>query len=310
MHLRSPRQCPFTISVEAGQMKRSWQRRRQACRDIIVGVLSCILASCGEPEGRPPDIKRLATDVHVTIGDQPLVLPFIALEHYAYRGLSFSLDPAGDAERATDAASALMRNGSDPNSPVQFDRLTVVIKAYGFNDTEMRPVKMCASLTAEWSRSVCDDPWAALAQALPYNRFEFVDLSKKMRDTQNVAPCVRWEVDFASVSRAAGHPMIICGTTIGGTSGRFYRAAVRIEGNLGAYWTVWDSEGGGERAETMAAREGRAIVAFADHLLSGGRDFTALNATMCGLRRPGSRDAPRGPDHAPSPLPPGACTKP
>lgn len=290
-------------------MERLHGTRRSLQSGALAAALCIVLASCKEAERPPPDIKRLSRDIHVAIAGHALVLPFVALEEYSYRGPSFSLDREGDAERTVDKAEALLRDGAGPASPLVFDRLTVVVRAYGWNDADMRQVKMCPLLTAEWSRSVCDNPWAAIPQAMPYNRFAFVDLSKKLADTQNAAPCDRREVDFASVPQTAGHAMIICGTTIGSAPSRFYRAAVRIEGNLGAYWTVWDSEGRAERAERMAAREGKAIVAFADHLLSGGKDFQALNTIMCGLRRPGSRDAPRGPNHAPIPPPLGACPK-
>jgi hypothetical protein len=46
----------------------------------------------------------------------------------------------------------------------------------------------------------------------------------------------------------------------------------------------------------MTEREGKAIVAFVRYGLGSSENFQILHDTVCGLRRPGSRDSPKGPD--------------
>lgn len=263
-------------------------------------VACSVLASCGDEERVTANNKRLAADIHVTIGDHVLVLPFIALEHYAYRAQSFSFDRKGDAERARNAANELLRDAADPRQPLAFDGLSVVVQAYGWNDFDMRQIQMCPLLAREWARSVCDNPWAAIRQALPYNRFRLVDLRRlQIADSRGPAHCVDTVGERRPSPRNPGEAVMVCEALVyGGDDDEFHHAVVRIDGHLGALWTVWRHGQNGETAEAMTEREGQAIVAFVQYALGAREDFPALHAVMCRLRRPGSVDGPGGADCA------------
>ena len=267
---------------------------------MLVLVGCPVLASCDDEERVAANIQRLATDVHVAIADHALVLPFIALEHYAYREQSFSFDRKGDAERARNAASELLRDASDPRHPLPFDGLSVVVRTYGWNDSDMRQRQMCTQLTREWARSVCDNPWAAIQQSLPANRFRLVDLRQlKVGDPRGPAHCVDAVEQRHPLPQVPGEAVMVCEALVyGGDDDEFHHAVVRIDGELGALWMVWKYGQNGETAEAMTQREGQAIVAFVQHALDKQEDFAALHRIMCDLRRPGSIDGPGGADCA------------
>lgn len=267
---------------------------KKPLRAILLPLVACsVLASCGDEERVAANNKRLATDVHATIADHALVLPFIALEHYAYRAQSFSLDRKRDAQRARNAADELLRDAAD-----SFNELAIVVQTYGWNDFDTRQREMCPLLTRAWARSVCDNPWAAIRQALPYNRFRLVDLRKlQIGDTRGPAHCVGEE--RRAIPQQPGEAVTVCEAVVyGGDKDEFHHAVVRIDGELGALWTVWNFGQHGETAEAMTQREGQAIVAFVQHALGEQENFLALHSIMCSLRRPGSRDAPGGADCA------------
>jgi hypothetical protein len=262
-------------------------------------LIACsVLASCGEDERVAARIERLAADIHVTIGDHALVLPFIALEDYAYQAQSFSFDRKGDAERARNAANELLRDAADPRHPLGLDQLSVVVETYGWNDFDLRQRQMCPLLTREWARSVCDNPWAAVRQALPYNRFRLVDLRRlNIADPRGPAHCVDTVGQRRPLPQKPGEAVMVCEALVyGGDDDEFHHAVVRIDGELGALWTVWRYGQNGETAEAMTEREGRAIVAFVQYALGEHEEFPALHGIMCDLRRPGSVDGPSGGD--------------
>lgn len=141
------------------------------------------------------NIRRLTwncflSDIHVSIGENTLVLPFIALDDYAYRKQSFSLDRKGDSERAQNAVEQFLHESKDSQNPLVLDGLAVVVRTYGWTGEDLRSRKMCPMLTREWARSVCDNPWAAIQQALPVNRFRLVDLNRlKIGGPRSPASC-------------------------------------------------------------------------------------------------------------------------
>ncbi|WP_378947032.1 hypothetical protein [Mesorhizobium sp. ANAO-SY3R2] len=272
-------------------------RLRLLSSALIAGMCSA-LASCGEDEQPAVDIQRLATDVHVAIAEHILVLPFIALEDYAYRKQSFSFDRKGDNERALDAASKVLRDAANPRHPLALDELSVEVRTYGWNDFDMRQREMCPLLTREWARSVCDNPWAAIQQALPVNRFKLVDL-RQFADMRGPFNCSNSDEQRHPLPQMPGEAVIVCQAQVYTSPDRtFYRAAVRIDENLGALWTVWGHGQNGETAEAMTDREGKAIVAFVQHALGASENFPTLHAFMCRLRRPNSDDSPKGADCA------------
>ena len=262
-------------------------------------AVACIgLGACGKPK-RPdvPDIKRLSTDVHVMLADHQLVLPFIALDDYAHRSPSFSLDPKGDRERAATRANDVLRDAADPDHPLTMTELSVTVQTYGWDDFDTRQRQMCPLLTRAWARSVCDNPWAAIQQALPSDRFRLMDLrGLDMNDQWKTVDCLEKRDWSQALPQNSGETAFVCEALVFGAKKPFYWVAVRIDGDLGAFWIVSSQERQGESAEMRVRREGEAIAAFVHDALGANENFADLHAAMCRLRRPGSDDAPSGPD--------------
>ena len=261
-------------------------------------MLGALLAACGEEPRPAPDVHRLALDVHVTIGGRGLTLPFAALEDHAYRGMSFSLDRDGDRERAGDAADRLLKDAGNPDRPMPFRALSIVVRTYGWNDADMRQREMCPLLTHDWARSVCDNPWSAIQQALPANRFKLIDLTQlSEEDASALFNCVSGSNPLRSLPAVMDRPVIICRAVVHPMSGNeFHQALVRIDGGLGALWTVWGHGQNGEPSAVMADREGKAIASFVRNALGASENFPKLHEDMCRLRRPGSNQSPKGAD--------------
>lgn len=275
---------------------------------ILLSSLLAVLASCEKPENERSavDVKRLSTDVHVEIAQHSLILPFIALEDYAYRHQSFSLDQKGDREHALSAANKLLRDAADSKHPLAFDSLSVVVRTYGWNDFDTSQRQVCPLLTREWARSVCDNPWAAIQQALPVNRFRLVDLRRLQIDNPRdpSSPCVNNGKPRQPLPQSLEEAVMVCeASDYDGNKNRFHSAVVRIDGDLGALWTVWQYGKNDETAEAMTEREGKAIIAFVQNALGKSEDFPALHSTLCRLRRPGSVDSPKGVDCGRAALP-------
>lgn len=284
---------------------RAW--RPASC--ALAGVL-CILVStltaCGQVDDEAltskartrVDVGLLASDIHVSIAQRPLVLPFVALEEHARQGMSFSLDRQGDRRRAAKARQQFLRDSANPGQPLPLDSLSVVVDTYGWNHSELGHPPLCALLTREWARAVCDNPWASTRQALPYNRLRLLDLSRlrttgagRQAECRNGTPLPR------ALPTEPGQALLLCNAMVyGGREDQSHHAVVRIDGDLGALWTVWNYGQNGESAEAMAQREGQAIAHFVQHALGPREDFAALQARMCRLRRPDSADHPHGPD--------------
>ncbi|MDZ4098939.1 MAG: hypothetical protein U1E13_09585 [Methylophilaceae bacterium] len=267
---------------------------------ILLSSLLAVLASCEkqEKERSGVGVKQFMSDVHVEIAGQSLILPFIALEDYAKVPQSFYLGRKGDREHTLNAVNKFLRDASDPKNPLVFDSLTVVVDTYGWNDFDINQRQVCPLLTREWARSVCDNPWAAIQQALPLNRFRLVDLRLLlMDDPRRPGQCFNNGKPHRPLPQSPGEAVMICESSdYDGNKRRFHSAVVRIDGDLGALWTVWQSEKNDETAEAMTEREGKAIVTFVQNALGKSEDFPALHATMCNLRRPGSVDSPKGAD--------------
>jgi hypothetical protein len=263
-------------------------------RALLLPLVMCsVLASCDDEERVAANIKRLATDVRVTIADHALVLPLIALPDFnGAPSTSFSFDKKGDAERARNARDKLLSDSTDAAHARAFDTLLVAVHTYGWNDFDTRLRQICELLTHEWSRSVCNNPWAAIQQALPVNPFRLVDLRRlDTADQRGPAHCVGEQRQ--PLPQTAGEAVIVCEALVyGGDKDEFHHAVVRIDGELGALWTVWRFGQNGETAEAMTQREGQAIVAFVQYALGEREEFSTLHEIMRSLRRPGSHDFP------------------
>lgn len=246
----------------------------------------------------PVDTRLLATDIHASIAQRTLVLPLVALPEHVGRGMSFSLDRQGDRQRAADARQQFLRDSAAPGQPLPQDSLSVVVDAYGWDHSYPAQPPLCSLLTREWARAVCDNPWAATRQALPANRFRLLDL-RHLRTTGpgRQADCREGTPPPRALPTEPGQAVLLCNAMVyGGREDEFHYAVLRIDGDLGALWTVWNHGPNGETAEAMAQREGQAIAQFVQHALGPREDFAALQARMCRLRPPGSADHPHGSD--------------
>lgn len=266
-------------------------------RSFLLFGLAFALASCGKEEYPAPNVRLLSTDIHVSVAQHALALPFIALDDYAYRKQSFSLDRKGDSEQARSALEKFLHESADSKKPLALDDLAVVMQTYGWTGDDMRHQQVCPMLTREWARSVCDNPWAAVQQALP-GRFRLVDLSRlQVGDPRGPANCRDDGQRHLPLPQEKGQAAMICTAMVfGGRDDQYHHAVVRIDGNLGALWMVSRYGQHGETAEAMTEREGKAIVSFAQYGLGQSEDFRKLHAVMCQLRRPGSVDSPKGAD--------------
>jgi hypothetical protein len=265
---------------------------------ILLPSLLAVLASCGSDEHSSVDVALLSTNIHVSIAQHTVVLPFIALDDYAYRKQSFSLNRKGDSEHALGALNQFLHDSADQKRPLVLDGLSVVVRTYGWNDGDGRQKQVCPLLTRQWARSACDNPWAAIQQALPENRFRLVDLRRlQIENPRSPANCRDDGKPRRLLPQKTGEAVMVCTAMVfGGDDDEFHSAVIRIDGHLGAVWTVWRHGQNGETAEAMAEREGKAIVAFVQYALGQSENFSALHADMCRLRRPGSVDHPRGAD--------------
>lgn len=270
-------------------------------RTIFLTAIFLVCATLGACEDRAlyrpkPDVERLASDVHVKIAGQPISLPWIALKDYAYTRPSFSLDRSGDRERESKKRKAFRAATSNATTAPALDSLSVVVGTYGWNDSDMRQRDMCPLLTKHWSRSVCDNPWAALQQALPGNPFALVDFDT-LDPHSRLANCTEESAKLISLIKPSSTAALLCDFDIySADDKRSYSAIVQISDNLGAVWVVSESDNSEETAAEKAIREGKAIIALFQYGLGPNEDFTKLHRTVCELRKPGSRDAPRGSD--------------
>lgn len=259
---------------------------------LMPTLLFCIAAlgmGCGgRPENRSPDLQLLATDVHVDVAQHTLVLPFVALADHAAGGASFSLNRKADAKHAAERNAALLRETRDHRRPLALDVVSVTVHSYGASDFDSRRIRLCPRLSRRWARSVCDDPFGFVRRALPPGRFKLVDLARlRLDDPRGPANCLR-DREHATLPSVPGRGVIVCPALVyGGDEDEFHTAAVRIDGDLGAIWTVWRNGQNGESAEAMAAREGNAIALFVETALGEREDYPKLERRMRPLMRPG-----------------------
>lgn len=146
---------------------------------IAVGLLM-LFRSGPQPRG-PADaeIKALAENAHVVVGNTSLLVPFVALPDQLSMGAFFSLYGSAAIDARNDQRNAFRAAALSPISPPILERITVSVDAYGWNDSNPDQwIKLCAQITVKWAQSVCDNPWSPLLQALPGNRFYLADSRK------------------------------------------------------------------------------------------------------------------------------------
>ena len=144
-------------------------------RLLLAGI---VLSSCSKLSKRltEADIDFLASDAHVVIGDVSLVLPFVALRGYVSQKSSFSLNKRKDRQIAKERLETFRQAAADPQTAPTIPRLEVAMRRYGWDDFGAGTDRICARLGRQWSKFVCNNPWAALQQALPSGRFDLIDL--------------------------------------------------------------------------------------------------------------------------------------
>lgn len=270
--------------------------RNQAVRLGLLGCVCFALTACEKEtvELPPKHYTLLATDIHVSVAQHNMVLPFIALGDYRGKQ-SFSLDRERDKAIEADALDKLMRKPTDSEAPKVFDRLSLEFGPYGWNDNDMQQKQICSMLTRQWTQSVCDNPWSLVLQSLP-NRIELVDLSRLTLDPPEprIPRCAKSSSPRQAIPTARGEAVMICELDIiGGKPATSYVALVRINDDLGAAWSVGRGSQSGETAEAMTARQGKAIVALVRYGLGPREDFPRLYDILCGLRAPKSRPGVR-----------------
>jgi len=262
--------------------------------------LGAVFALIGCQRDAPKqDVMLIASDMHVIIAGKPLTLPLVAMQDYAYRPKSFSLARIADRKKATGRSAAFIRAAGNVRSAPRLDSLTVVVRTYGWDDSDPEAHGICPRLTSQWSKSVCENPWAALQQALPRDPFKIVDLETlKSSDRGRLLNCADWskrEIPLPVLK--LDMPTVVCkAEVLGSGETKFFTAAIRINGDVGAIWTVWQGGNSREVPEVIAKREGQAIAAFVRDAIGPEESFGALHALACSLRRPNSADGPEGPD--------------
>jgi hypothetical protein len=268
--------------------------RRLICLARVLMICATASACSGKPQA--PDVHRLASDVHVEIAGQAITLPWIALADYAYTTPSFSLNRSDDRQQESEQRESFRAATSNAITAPSLDSLNLTVRTYGWNDSDMRQRAMCPLLTKQWSRSVCDNPWAAIQQALPVNRFTLVDLST-LKPAERQANCTEASEKLISSIKRSSTASLLCEYDINGSRDlRYYTAIVQISDNLGAVWPVAESAQSKETASEKAIREGRAIIALVRYGLGKKENFSKLHEIACQLRRPESADGPGGSD--------------
>ena len=266
--------------------------RSRSIAGLVLGCFCLALAACDQekPKHPPKNYALLAADMHVSVAQHHIVLPLIALGDYRRRQ-SFSLNRARDKANETDALGKLVSDSSDSENTKSFDRLSVEFDPYGWDDNDMQQRQICSMLTQKWAQAACDNPWSVVLQSLP-GRIELVDLERLRLDPPEprVPRCAKNSLLRRALPASDAEATMICELEIfGGKPATHYVAVVRIEGELGAAWSVSRGSQSGESAEAMTARQGTAIVALVQYGLGPREDFARLYDILCKLRAPGSR---------------------
>lgn len=265
--------------------------RRAVIAIAIVGSLVALVISYQPSKnfGHLPsdaEIELLASDAYVNIGDVLIILPYIALPDFVSMGQFFSLDRRRAREEWVAQRDEFRAAASYPETAPTLGQLEVIVDNFGGNGLD----EICQHLSRNWARSVCDNPWAPILQALPPNRFRLAD-DRRIDSFDHHWTVGRERVSdhLQAMDLQSNEASIVCGERSSSTT-RFCTAAMRLEDHLIAVWTVWDSEK--EPSVEQAKREGKAINAFVRHALGPTENFRELSEVMCHLGRPGHSTRP------------------
>jgi hypothetical protein len=254
---------------------------------LLAGVALAIFAYLYQKRRDSDDhIKFLASDAHVVVGDVPLVVPFVALSGYVSQGPSFSLNRENDRKQAKDRLAAFRKAASSAETAPVVEKLQFGLSAFGFDDLEAMPGRICAQLSRDWSKSVCMDPWAPLQQAMPHDgNYIYLADGRNLAvfENQSTVGGERVSDQLKAMKLITGEPSVVCDKPSNSKT-QFCTAAVLIGQHLTAVWTVWNSNA--ETPAKRAAREGKAITALVLHGLGATESFPALLAVACKMKDP------------------------
>lgn len=258
-----------------------------------------LLTSCEEKKKRVElDIAQLTLDTHIIIGGERINLPFVALNDYAYRKMSFSLNHERDNEHAQSRAKAISKQVASWETAPTLESISVRLRTYGWSDTASNAEEICPRLSRQWAKAICNNPWAAIQQAVP-KTFHLVNLRKLESQSISMRNARNCSSDFAKNIRDKineAQAIIFCRAHVYPMDGptKFYTAAIRINNHLGALWRIWEGSSHDTEAKTeMLHGTGKAIKAFGDYAIGESEDFDSLQATLCKLRKPVSKEHPK-----------------
>jgi hypothetical protein len=206
------------------------------------------------------EIKALAADSHVVIGDVRLTLPTFAVPDLVSMGAFFAVDRSAARRDFKERRAALRAASSDRTNPLRLDIMQIKLDRIMSDDFGEGLSRICGKLATEWARSVCGRPWDVSNSALPRKRFDLADM-RRLDVFQS-----RWTVGMETVhsqlrSMTLRHDAVsvACDAKSSGDR-RFCTAAMPLRGHMIAVWTVFeDAE---EAAQSRAYRDGRDISDF------------------------------------------------
>lgn len=249
---------------------------------------SLLLGACSPSPKRYSDaeIAFLASDAYIKVAEQTLVVPYVALSGLVSQKQTFSLDRGKDRQATKDRLEKFSEEASNRETAPQVDKLEITMRTYGWNDFDTSFIRICSLLRREWARSVCDDPWAPIKEALPHdnNLFYLFDLRNPGSfDNHWTVGLERVSDQLRKMDLEAGKVSVVCDPKPS-TATTFCTAAVKVKENLAAKWTVWD--GTQETFARQADREGAAIKTFVLNALGSEENYPALLSVACELKRP------------------------
>ena len=224
---------------------------------FVASLVALALVGC-QPRSHhysDDEITFLASDAHVIVGEVPFTIPFVALTGYVTQGPSFSLDKEGDRKRAKDRLEEFHKSASSLDTAPPLDKLEIRLRTFGWADNDMSLGRICTRLNREWPKSICNDPWAPIQQAMPHddNQFYLVD------DRKFVAFAFHFTVggerksdQLQAMTLRVGQPSVVC-DKISRSNTTFCTAAVLVQRHLAVVWTVWSSNA--ETPQRRAERE-------------------------------------------------------
>jgi hypothetical protein len=235
-------------------------------RIVVVAALSLFgFALLGRSGPSPPDVRLLASDAHLMVGGQHIVIPVVAMRQPDH---TFTL-ARGRSESVNDK---LQTKASDPAEPMKIEKIDLMIREYQYTGEHIASSGICPLLKRKWSEMLCRGQHHGLLSRLP-DKFDLLDRDRL--DLLKGEATVGQEWRYDQVKDMALQPGV---TEIGcDRQTRFCTAVVEALPGLLAAWTVWSDEKTGSTAEQMADTQGMAIVQFVRRAIGPTEDPTLVN---------------------------------